>query len=287
MELLKIAPLIMVAACKPDLGARISLVTEETILAVRVEPPEADEKESVTYTILVAGPNGEITTEPVDWAWCNARKPLSELEPVNPQCLMRVADFIQPFGSGPTAMGTVPTNACRFFGPEVPPPMPGEPYGRPVDPDPTGGYYQPARVIVGGGTATGIAAVRVACGIGTAAPDVIQDFQKNYVKNKNPEITNLTATPTHFEIQWKETESYIAYDRVQLKNVPRREAMRVSWFVTAGTPASDRSGRAEDDPATTSGVDFAPVGSGTVHGWAVLRDDRGGVAWQSFTVQVP
>jgi hypothetical protein len=280
-------PFLVLAACKPDLGARTSLVTEERVLAVRIDPPEAAEKDTVAYSILIASPSGDVTMETVDWAWCNARKPLSELEPVNPDCLARAADFIVPLGAGMTASGDIPNNACRLFGPEVPPPKPGEMYGRPVDPDPTGGYYQPVRVLVGDGSIQGIATVRIACGIGTASPDAILDFQKNYVTNKNPEITGLTTSPTHFDITWKETESYIAYDRTQLKNVPRREAMSVAWFVTAGTVASDRTGRAEDDPATNSGVDYTAQGSGTVHGWAVLRDDRGGVAWQSFMVQVP
>lgn len=285
MVLLRATPFLLLIACKPDLGARASLVTDERVLAIRMDPPEAEPKDAVTFSILVAGPNGEITSETIDWAWCNARKPLSELEPVASDCLARAADFLSPLGGGFTVAASIPPLACRLFGPEVPPPKPGEPYGRPVDADPTGGYYQPIRVYTGDNGS--IASARIACGIGTASPDNILDFQKNYVENKNPEITNLAVSPAHFEIQWKETESYIAYDRVQLKNVPRREAMRVSWFVTAGTVASDRTGRAEDDPLTTSGVDYTAAGSGTVHGWAVLRDDRGGVAWQSFTVQVP
>ena len=38
--------------------------------------------------------------------------------------------------------------------------------------------------------------------------------------------------------------------------------MHVSWFVTRGTLASDRTGRAEDDPETKSGVDYTADGSG-------------------------
>lgn len=288
MDLLKFSPVFLfLAACKPDLGVRDSLVTEERILAVRADPPEAAEKDTVAYSILIVDPNGEVTMETVDWAWCNARKPLSELEPVNRNCLERAADFIVPLGIGQTATGAIPNQACRLFGPEVPPPKMGEPYGRPVDPDPSGGYYQPVRVLLGAGGVAAIGTVRIACGVGTASPDVIQDFNMSYKANKNPEIAKVTATPSHFDVEWKETESYISYDRTLLENVPRRESMSVSWFVTAGTVASDRTGRAEDDPATSSGVDYTPSGSGMVHGWVVLRDDRGGVAWQPFAVLVP
>jgi hypothetical protein len=177
----------------------------------------------------------------------------------------------------------------------VPPPQPGEPYGRPVDPDPTGGFYQPIRILVGTGDVASIATLRIACGLVGASPDNVLDFQKNYVRNKNPEIASLTVpmqvargSTAPLAIAWKETEAYIAYDPSQQKNLPRRESMRVSWFVTDGVLASDRTGRASDDPATDSSVDYtASENPGMVHGWAVLRDDRGGVAWQSFTLEVP
>jgi hypothetical protein len=61
--------------------------------------------------------------------------------------------------------------------------------------------------------------------------------------------------------------------------------MRVSWFSTAGTFASDRTGRAADDRATfTDNAWTAPEEVRTVHLFAVLRDDRGGVTWSTLAV---
>ena len=48
----------LVAACRPDLGDRESLITQTRVLAVRGEPPEAKAGETVSYTLLVASPQG-------------------------------------------------------------------------------------------------------------------------------------------------------------------------------------------------------------------------------------
>lgn len=292
---------VLLVSCKPDLGARISLVDQPRILATRVDPAEAAEKENVTLSILVVDPSGEIQNPIVDYAYCNARKPLSELEPVSPKCLVRNADYLIPLANG---QGTMPDQACRLFGPQVPPPKPGEPFGRPTDPDPTGGYLQPVRVLAHGLIA--VATARIACGISGASPDDIQDFNKRYKRNKNPEIQSFTidgatiapksvhkltvtwpACPDGDPAECGGAERYLLYDIQQQHNVVRRENMSVSWFATNGSMSFDRTGRAEDDPASDASVDFtAPEMSGIVHAWAVLRDDRGGVTWKSLDIDV-
>ena len=64
--------------------------------------------------------------------------------------------------------------------------------------------------------------------------------------------------------------------------------MRVSWFATAGTFETGHTGRpeAEAELSETSNTWTAPDTGGPVHVWAVLRDDRGGASWSTFTVSV-
>ena len=62
----------------------------------------------------------------------------------------------------------------------------------------------------------------------------------------------------------------------------------MSWYATAGKLLEERSGRAEGDP---DGVDAtnrftAPNAPGEVLLWLVLRDDRGGVGWQTYRVAI-
>ena len=75
---------------------------------------------------------------------------------------------------------------------------------------------------------------------------------------------------------------------VQFGEHARREEMRVSWFATAGAFRDGRTGRteAEADEIETENVWTAPEQPGEVVLWVVLRDDRGGVTWQSYRMQV-
>jgi hypothetical protein len=70
--------------------------------------------------------------------------------------------------------------------------------------------------------------------------------------------------------------------------VDRHEAMRVSWFATGGTIDKDHTGNLEAEFAQTSSDNTwtAPAEPGPVFLWVVLRDDRGGVDWRSFKVDV-
>jgi hypothetical protein len=70
--------------------------------------------------------------------------------------------------------------------------------------------------------------------------------------------------------------------------VARHESMRVSWFATRGSFNTDHSGRPESEFTETSSDNAwtAPKEPGPVFMWVVLRDDRGGVDWQSFKVNV-
>ena len=78
-------------------------------------------------------------------------------------------------------------------------------------------------------------------------------------------------------------------------SIPPRESwyaaargFRVSWFASSGTFTDAHTGREEagpDDPSSDN-TWLAPATPGAVFLWIVLRDDRGGVAWKGYRVDV-
>jgi hypothetical protein len=86
-------------------------------------------------------------------------------------------------------------------------------------------------------------------------------------------------------------ERYLAFDPGSQAVRERRESMRVSWFVTAGTIENHHTGRSEDDPETSVTTTWRPppqpVSGGRVHLWAVLRDSRGGASAVYQELRVP
>ena len=92
-----------------------------------------------------------------------------------------------------------------------------------------------------------------------------------------------------FEASWSAdtVETFPVYNIQSASLSPQREAMRVSWFATAGELEHDVSGRAADDLALTADNDWtAPATAGPVHLWLVLRDSRGGVDFAEFLLDV-
>jgi hypothetical protein len=102
------------------------------------------------------------------------------------------ADIAPFIGSGVRVQDVqVPQKtACSFFGPNAPP------NGRPTDPDPTGGYYQPVVAFVDDEPDLGT--IRIDCGSGNAEP---VEYRARYRANENPAIDSLairhagTSTP--------------------------------------------------------------------------------------------
>ena len=172
---------------------------------------------------------------------------------------------------------------------------------RPPDPDTTGGYYQPLLVTLPGASATGAAIelARIHCDLANASGDTVTQFAKAYQDNQNPTLLPLTATlggsavpltaiPASsrlvLQASWPaaSAETFAYYDPVSQTIGSQREAMQVAWYSSGGTLDTESTGRAGDDPATTSNDGWAaPAQAGTVHLWTVLRDSRGGVAYAS------
>lgn len=278
--------LVMVAlvACDDALDQRLAIVEAPRVLAIQSEPAEAKPGVSVTYRALIAAPEGPVGDAPA-WAYCTAPKPPTEDNAVSTGCLAENA--LVPLGTSSEVMATLPSDGCILFGPDVPP-------GgfRPRDPDPSGGYYQPVRVDVVDQVAFGFS--RITCPLPNTTNDIARQYAQDYVANENPTLDPVTldAVPADTDVtlsaSWpaEAAESYLYYDALAQRLVTRREAMRVSWFATAGAIAVDASAVGEDEDATSVSTIWHTPATGDAWLWLVLRDSRGGVAWQELHVQV-
>lgn len=243
---LPLASLLAVAACVPELrDDELALVSEPRLLAIRAEPPEAAAAQRVTLTALI-GAAEPVGFDPsrIGWQLCLDRKPLSELGPVSPECLALggAEEAARPLGQGASVATGVPADACRLFGPELPPPRPGEPSGRPVDPDPTGGFYQPLLAFID--ETPNLGAIRLDCALGGAGRDAAIDFRQRFVPNLNPELASLTLEP--------EGAGELPLNEGAAASVPAgaRATLRAQW---AACPRSPECG----DGLCTSGEDAA------------------------------
>lgn len=182
-------------ACSPNLDDTTSLVTAPTVLAVQSSPAEAAATTPVTYTALVVDSSGDVRSLPVQWSYCNERNPLSNLGPVATQCTEPGNSALQLIGVGSSASAAIPARACTNFGPNPPPATKGQPAGRPVDPDTTGGYYQPVSVFLPGSSGTQILVyeMRLSCGFAGANEDAQGDLQAHYHLNENPAVASLIS----------------------------------------------------------------------------------------------
>ena len=339
--------------CVPDVEEADTLVQGPRVLAIRSEPAELEPRMQGTFTALYVDADGTKSEAPLTWSFCQARKPLAELGPVNPVCLLEDPDalalpepdagedeepepILEEIGEGLEASGRMPSTACRYFGPDRPPPMDGEPAGRPVDPDPTGGYYQPLRLLDSEDGRVALYEARITCGLPGAGREATVAYNQRFAPNGNPVIEELVVTsdddrplalsgdeagdaPTRvrpgddlaLELRWERcdplpacdaedeegcepapscdgAESYVYYDPETRGVSARRESMRVSWFSTAGTFRDARTGRTEQEADVTDSPNVwtAPDEEGDVTLWVVLRDDRGGVSWQTYALSV-
>jgi hypothetical protein len=103
-----------------------------------------------------------------------------------------------------------------------------------------------------------------------------------------PDETN-TLCPSDCEMPRGCTgaERFVFFDVDAQALAVQRESLAVAWYATQGSFDSDRSGRDATDTATTSDNGWtAPSAAGRVHLWAVLRDNRGGIGWAEYALDV-
>lgn len=185
--------------CTPDIEGGASILDSPRVLAIRSEPAEAAPKGNppteITWSALFVGPDGDQDPGLLDWAVCTERKPLVTAGEMSLECLAPTADVLIPLGDGATVTGSLPDDACRLFGPNPPLPKPGEPAPRPTDPDSTGGFYQPLRVLANlpDGPEYSVGLTRISCGLARVTAEQAIDYQRRYRPNQNPELTDVVV----------------------------------------------------------------------------------------------
>ena len=299
------------AGCVPELDDDVSIIGAPRVLAIVAEPPEAREGETVRLGVLVAG-SVEPGIQPL-LSFCHARKPLSELGPVAPECLEEGAPALEPLGRGQSVVGVIERSACSVFGPRRPTAEAGQPAGRPVDPDSTGGFYQPVLATLPG-QPSALGGVRLDCGLPGADRAQVIDYNERHRPNRNPGLSSLevfrdgaylgiaeaipfsvgTGAAVDLRAVWDVcavspdgaapadecggAESFVMLDPESLTVVERSEVLIASWYATAGAFEEPRTG---PDGAAPSSLNrwIAPPSPGSVELWVVLRDGRGGVGY--------
>ncbi|HEX5058826.1 MAG TPA: hypothetical protein VFV99_05665, partial [Kofleriaceae bacterium] len=121
-----------------------------------------------------------------------------------------------------------------------------------------------------------------------------RDYDLHYMANANPTLEPFALADVHADSDvtltaaWppEAVETYLYYDALTQRLVDRREAMRVSWFAMGGELAVDASAVDEDGTATSVSTTWHTPAAGDAWLWLVLRDSRGGLAWQELHVTV-
>ncbi|HEX4447996.1 MAG TPA: hypothetical protein VH044_14710 [Polyangiaceae bacterium] len=180
-------------SCAPTLDDHTSIVTSPQVLAVQATPAEGSLGATFSMTALYVDANGPRDPSELGWAMCLKQKPLGEPGPLDPGCFVALAPELVQLGGGTSVQATIPADACQLFGPDSPPPQPGQPSARPTDPDTTGGYYLPVRLESAGGHWSA-ALERLACQPSGVTQAVFTAFTDGYHANTNPTVTALSRT---------------------------------------------------------------------------------------------
>jgi hypothetical protein len=174
----------------------------------------------------------------------------------------------------------------------------------------TGGFYQPIRALARPGApdqlVPAIGLTRITCDLANAPLDVVRDYRSRYRANTNPVIVEVIALapgevsadalprslPANAEVQlvvrWTgdSAETYPVFDPRSRALVDHREAIRASWFVSGGELGADRTGRTEDETETFATNVWTTPAVGPAHLWVVVRDSRGGLVFDSFSIPI-
>ncbi len=248
-----------VVGCVPTFDDNLPLIVKPTVLAVQAEPAEVAPGKDVQLSALVGTPEPNGSAPKLSWGLCVARKPLTELGPVNPVCIQPPSgapEDIVDLGSGAAVTATTSRDACRLFGPSLPEPMNGEPAGRPVDPDPTGGFYQPVSVTLLDSAVTSMGAVRIFCPPSGLDQELGVKFNAEYRNNQSPHIDGFSA-------QTESGESLPIPDEPDALQVTPQQVLHLeaSWQSCPRTPvcgdgvcgASEDKSNCADDCTTPKG----------------------------------
>lgn len=288
------------SACFPSLEEESYLLTEERILAIRGIPAEARPNTPVRYEVLIAAPDGTQEVE-LRLAYCTEPRSADERTGVSAACLQGQA--LQSVEVETELLA----DACARFGPNTPPSQEGMRPRRPADPDPTGGYYLPIQVQrVENASLQSFGFHRVRCDLAGATRDIFDEYQERYLENRHPQIAALFAqqgSETHDllveprrvsrgqsvllvgQARADAFEDFVVYSAEDARLFDRKERLTLNWYVTGGQ--LERSRQSLDPARREAKTEWrAPDSAGPVHGWLVLRDDRGGAAWSEFLIEV-
>jgi hypothetical protein len=167
-----------------------------------------------------------------------------------------------------------------------------------MDPDETGGFYQPVLVTWHGAVTT--FPLRLHCALPDASDDIERQLTQDYVVNSRPTQPTIAMgdgiveTPTGLRMERTSTtfrvsldansaETYVYYDSLRRKVSSRKEALRVSVYSTLGdiTPSVRRF--SEDETNLVGDFAWNNVSEGkTAHLWVVVADSRGAMSTLSF-----
>jgi hypothetical protein len=198
-HLMRLLLFVGLAGCAATLPDDTPYVTDARVLAVRLDPPEAEPATDVVLTALYADATGALASAPVDWSACLTPHPLAELGPVARSCLDEGSDDLEAIGTGIRVTARLPADGCSLFGPNPPPSEDGTTAGRPADPDVTGGFYQP---IVGfiDGAPDSLVSARLRCGLANVTQETYAAWNSAYHDNANPVLEGLTLTDGATEV---------------------------------------------------------------------------------------
>lgn len=290
------ALLIGTSACVPSFEDRPWRVEEGRVLAVSVSPPEARPGEVVSFDALVVDADGD-RQDVVAWSFCTRPRTAGERTGVTDRCARgKSLETV-------TNPGVLLPDACARFGPNTPPTQGDEPAQRPADPDPSGGYHLPVGAQVNGTVpllAFGFARVR--CDLVGVTRAIFDDFEARYSSNANPVIESVLSddevVSAPLEVARGETipfavdlaatsfEPYVVYVAADGALESKAETLTVRWYVTGGELSA---GTVTASPAShgASRIEWtAPETNGQVGAWVVVADDRGGIAWRGFLIDV-
>lgn len=300
-----------IVACQSPHTDSPAVISELRVLAIQANPPEGPPGADVRFQALVVNHQGTVSETSIEWTLCTHPRDVAENTSVAPECLGKIGDYLLPVETLPSSLPastTIPLNACALFGSEPAPAVPGEPPNRPADPDATGGYYAPIRAsLLASGDTTmaqglssgAIGVVRVRCALPAAPVDIARDYAARYSNNQNPQLVDLRIIDAQgleqssyspgdeldLEGIWHQesAENFVIYDPLTPELIEATEALTVSWFATGGTFAIDRT-RATSGTTRVRVQWSPPEEPRTVHFWAVLRDNRGGMSWRQLSL---